>query len=177
MLGRSPLIGARDEVSADLAAAADQLELAGDDELQDGVGGELLFDRSRHALCASSAYVALNDGERAEPAAEHAVQAFAELPAGRRWESGQVSATVDLGTARVLRADLAGCEVAVRDVFALPAAERTEGVAQRLLALGRLISAPRFKGAVEAARLGDNIEEFTAASLGRTTARPAIEPS
>ncbi|WP_051580145.1 hypothetical protein [Pseudonocardia acaciae] len=171
------LIGARDEVSADLAAASDQLELAGDDEFQDSVGGELLFDRSRHALCASSAYVALNDGKRAEPAAEHAVQAFAELPAGRRWASGQVSATVDLGTARVLRGDLAGCEAAIRAVFGLPSAERTEGVAQRLLTLGRLVGAPRFRGAIEAAQLGENIEEFTAGSLGRTTARPAIGPS
>lgn len=168
------LIGARDEVSADLAAAVDQLELAGGDGFLDGIGGELVFDRARHALCASSAYIGLNDGQRAESAAVHAIEAFAELPSGQRWESGAVAATVDLGTARILSGDLAGCEAAINDVFALPAAQRTEGVSQRLLALGRLVGAPRFRGAIEAGRLGENIEAFTAASLARTTARPAI---
>jgi hypothetical protein len=171
------LIGARDEVGAELAAAADELELAGRDEFLDGVGGELVFDRARHALCGSSAHVCLNDGERAESAAVLAIEAFAGLPARQRWESGAVAATVDLGTARVLRGDLAGCEAAIIDVFSLPPTERTEGVSQRLLGLGRLLGVPRFLGAIEAQRLGESIEEFTAASLARTTARPAIGPA
>lgn len=171
------LIGARDEVGVELAAAADQLELAGSDEFLDGIGGELAFDRSRHALCASSAYVALVDGERAETAATHALEIFAGLAEDRRWGSGAVAAAVDLGTARALRGDLAGTETALGGVLALPTPERTEAVSLRLLGLGRILGSTRYRGAVEAARLGDAIESFTAASLAHTTARPAIGPA
>jgi len=168
------LIGARDEVGVELTAAADQLDLVGRDEFLDGIGGELAFDRSRHALCVSSAYVALADGERAETAAIEALEIFAGLDEHQRWGSGAVSAAVDLGTARALRGDLAGTEAALDGVFALPTAERTEGVSQRLLGLGRILGASRYRSAVEATRLGERIESFTAASLAHTTARPAI---
>ncbi|MCY7343742.1 MAG: hypothetical protein LH603_18410 [Pseudonocardia sp.] len=47
----------------------------------------------------------------------------------------------------------------------------------RLHGLGRILGGARYRGAVEAGRLGGRIEEFTAASLGRTTAHPAIGPS
>ena len=47
----------------------------------------------------------------------------------------------------------------------------------RLHGLGRILGAPRYRNAAEAARLGERIKEFTAASLGRTTARPAIGPA
>jgi hypothetical protein len=171
------LIGARDEVGVELAAGTDQLDLAGNDEFLDGIGGELAFDRSRHALCASSAYVALGDGERAETAATEALEIFAGLDEHQRWGSGAVSAAVDLGTARALRGDLAGTEAVLDGVFALPSAERTEGVSQRLLGLGRILGSSRYRGAVEAARLGERIESFTAASLAHTTARPAIGPA
>jgi len=168
------LIGARDEVGVELAAGTDQLDLIGRDEFLDGIGGELAFDRSRHALCASSAYVALVDGERAETAATEALENFAGLDEHQRWSSGAVSATVDLGAARALRGDLAGTEAALDGVFALPTAERTEGVSQRLLGLGRILGSSRYRSAVEATRLGERIESFTAASLAHTTARPAI---
>lgn len=170
------LIGARDEVGADLAAAVDQLDHAGHDELLDGVGGELGFDRSRLALCGSTAYVALGDGERAEPAAEAAQEMFASLDDARRWNSGAVAAAVDLGTARALRGNLAGAEDALSEVFALPPAERTATVSQRLLGLGRILGSNRYRGAVEAASVGEAIEAFTAASLPRTTAQRAIGP-
>jgi hypothetical protein len=171
------LIGARDEVGVELAAGTDQLDLVGRDDFLDGIGGELAFDRSRHALCASSAYVALTDGERAETAATEALEIFAGLDEHQRWGSGAVSAAVDLGTARALRGDLAGTEAALAGMFALPTAERTEGVSQRLLGLGRILGSSRYRGAVEATRLGESIESFTATSLAHTTARPAIGPA
>ncbi|MCY7343739.1 MAG: hypothetical protein LH603_18395, partial [Pseudonocardia sp.] len=116
------LVGARDEVVTELAAAADQLDHVGDDEFLDGTGGELAFDRSRHALCVSSAYVALGDGVRAESAAADALDIFAALPDPQRWGSGVVSAAVDLATARAMRGDLAGTETALEDVLTLPTA-------------------------------------------------------
>ena len=171
------LIGARDEVGTELAAAADQLDRPGAVEEPPRPGGELAFDRSRHALCASSAYVALADGARAETAAVDALDIFAALPDPQRWGSGAVSAAVDLATARALRGNLAGTETALDDVLTLPTGERTEAVSLRLHGLGRILGAPRYRGAAEAARLGARIEAFTAASLGRTTARPSIGPA
>jgi hypothetical protein len=171
------LIGARDEVATELATALDQIDSAGDDELLDGVGGEMGFDRARLALCASSAYVALADGERAEAAAETALRMLTDEGGAQQWSSGAMSATVDLGTARALRGDLVGTEAALRAVLALPAAERTEAISKRLLGLGRILSAPRYRGAVEATRVAEEIEAFTAASLPRTTGQLAIGSS
>lgn len=170
------LIGARDEVGTELAAAVDQLDHAGSDEFLDGTGGELAFDRSRQALCASSAFVALADGPRAETAATEALALFTELPDARRWNSGAASAAIDLATARALRGNLAGTESALDNVLALPPKERTEALALRLHGLGRILGAPRYRSAAEATRLAEQIEGFTAASLSRTTARPAIAP-
>lgn len=170
------LIGGRDEVDGELAAAADQLDPAGADELLDATGGEPAFGRSRHALCASSAYVALGDGQRAEVAATNAIRAFAELDESRRWRSGAVSAAVDLASARALHGDLAGVDAALVGVFALPTEERTEAVARRMTGLGRLVRSPHYRGSIEAARLDERIEAFMVTSLGRTTARPALGP-
>lgn len=171
------LIGARDEVDRELAAAADELELAGDDDFLDGIGGELNFGRARQALCASSAYIALADGARAEVAATRALEVFASQDDEDRWGLGIVSAAVDLATALALRGDLAGTEAALDQVFRLPPAERTESVSQRLLGLGHILALPRNRKAVEAIRLGEGIEMFTASSLARTTVRPAIGAS
>lgn len=60
------MIGARQEVRVALDAAADELQRAGDDPLQDEIGGEFRFDHSRRALCAGTSFVALGDGEQAE---------------------------------------------------------------------------------------------------------------
>ena len=168
------LIGARDEVDTELSLAKNELDVAGDDGFLDAIGGELMFDRSRHALCESSSYVCLNDGERAELAASSAIQIFSELTHELCWRSGLVSATIDLATARALRGDLAGCENAISDVFTLPTGERTEAVSQRMLGLGRLLGGNRYRGAVEARRVGEGIESFTAASLSRTTSHRSI---
>jgi hypothetical protein len=168
------MLGARQEVAAALALADDELDRAGDDPFLDEIGGELGFDRSRRALCAGASFVALADGERAEAEATAALDLFAQVPASARWQSGQLGARVDLGSARVIRGDLAGAEAALKPVFDLPPERRTEALNQRLLQLGRVLGQSRYRGAVEANRLGGDIEEFTAQALARSTARPAI---
>ncbi|ANY05769.1 hypothetical protein AFB00_05005 [Pseudonocardia sp. HH130630-07] len=165
------LIGARDEAAADLDAALDQLDQAGNDEFFDRAG-ELDFGRSRTSLCASFTWVALADGVRGETAATEALSAFAALPPAQRWGSGQVAASVDLAISRVLNSDLAGAEQALTPVFALAPGRRTEAVSQRLTGLARIVGSPRLRSA-EAERIGGQIEAFNAASL-RTTVRTAI---
>jgi len=165
------LLGARQEVQAELGKAADELDRAGDDPFLDEIGGELGFDRSRHALCAGAAFVALGDGDQAEVEAMRALNLFAELPEPSRWAAGESGARIDLGTARVLRGDLAGAESALRPVLELDTSRRTEAVALRMQSLGRMLGTTRYRGAVEAVQLGDAIEDFTAHSLGRMSVR------
>lgn len=171
------LVGARQEVTAELNAAADELNRAGDDPFLDEIGGELGFDRSRHALCAGAAFVALGDGEHAEPAATTAIELFAGMPDEARWGAGELGAWVDLGTARALRGNLAGTEDALERVFALAPERRTEALSRRLLNLGRVLGTARYRGAAEATRVGEAIEDFASNSLARSASRRVIGPA
>jgi hypothetical protein len=163
-------LGAGAEVTGDLAASAAELDHAGGDELMDGVGGELGFDRTRRALCAGAAYVALRDGERGQAEAEAALETFAAQPEPLRWRAGELSARVDLSTARALSGDLTGAENALAEVFALHAEHRTGALTQRLGNLGRLVGARSYRGAVEAGRIGEAVADFAARALPQATA-------
>ncbi|MBB5801510.1 tetratricopeptide (TPR) repeat protein [Saccharothrix ecbatanensis] len=168
------LLGARQEVAVALALADEELDRAGQDPFLDETGGELGFDRSRRALCAGAAYVSLADGERAEAEATAALNLFVTTPAASKWAAGALSARVDLGAARTIRGDLAGAEDALAEVFALDPEYRTEALNLRLLNLGHMLGGTRFRGAVEAGRLGERIEDFAALSPARSSTRPAI---
>ncbi|MTD57145.1 hypothetical protein [Amycolatopsis pithecellobii] len=168
------LIGARDEAQAELDSAATELDRAGEDSFLDEIGGELAFDRSRAALCGGAVFVALGDGQRAESEASRALALFDQMPEAQRWGAGALGARVDLATARTLHGDLAGAQEALGPVFELDPARRTEAIAQRLHGLGRLLGTTRYRGAVEAGPIGEAIEDFTAASLARVAARPAL---
>lgn len=163
------MLGARDEVTTAVHAAQDALDAAGDDLLLDEVGGELGFDRSRVALCASTAYVILGEPGNAEPAAQQALDLFTSCP----WSVGETGARIDLGTARVQRGDLAGAEDALTPVFEFQTDRRTEALSRRLSGLGQVLGSPHYRRSTEAVRIGGAIEEFTATALPRTT-RAAI---
>jgi len=169
-------LGAVAEVTADLTASAAELDVAGDDDLMDDIGGELGFDHSRLALCAGSAYVALRDGERAETEAIAAVRAFARRPPATRWRAGQLAAHVDLAAARAISGDLAGAEDALTVVFALQPDHRTVALTQRLETLSRIVGARPYRGALEAGRIVDAVAEFTARALPSTPPVPRLAP-
>lgn len=170
------LVGARDEVRTTLRFADGEMHRAGGDELLDGTGGELAFSPARQALCASTAYVALGDAQSAEDEATTALERFAELPVAEQWPAGVMGAHIDLGMARAIRGDLAGAEDALMPVFDLNPDRRTEALARRLGDLRRMLATRPYRGAPEAARIGERIEDFTARSLGRTVraALPAV---
>ncbi len=171
------LMGARQEVRAALGTAADELQRAGDDPLLDEIGGELRFDHCRRALDATASFVALGDGEQAEIEATAALTLFGEVPEQSRWTAGELSVRADLAAARALRGDLAGAEDALVPVFALDVERRTEALTRRLTSLGRVLSTTRYRDAVEAGRIGDAIEDFTARSLPRNATRAIINPT
>ena len=162
-------LGAAPEVVADLARSAEELDRAGGDELTDGTGGEIGFDRTRRALSAGNAYVALRDGARGQEEAQAALAAFAEQPEALRWRAGELAARLDLAAARTLSGDLAGAEHALLPVLDLPPDQRTEALTKRMMSLGRMVTARPFQGAIEAARIGDTVADFTRSALPRTT--------
>jgi hypothetical protein len=168
------LIGARQEVRAALAAAADELQHAGNDLFLDEIGGELGFDHPRRALCAGASFVALGDGEQAEAEATLALALFGKMPERSRWAAGELGARVDLAAARTLRGDLAGAEDALVPVFELDVERRTEALARRLTSLGCVLSTTRYRDAIEAIRIGDAIEDFTTRSLPHSGTRAII---
>jgi hypothetical protein len=168
------MIGARDEAERALQLAADELESSALDPFVDEIGGELRFDRSRMLLCAGAAFVALGDGDQAEKHAAGALQLFAQEPAGSRWEAGELGARVDLGTARILKGDLAGAEETLESVFEVSPDLRTEALNRRLLNLARMLGHAPYRKAVEAKRLGEHIEDFARDSLATSTPRLAI---
>lgn len=59
-------------------------------------------------------------------------------------------------------------------VFALDPQRRTETVARRLTNLGRVLGSARYRGAVEAGRIEEAIEDFTARNLPRSATRALI---
>lgn len=170
------LIGARDEVEHELNSATEELDQSGDDAFLDEIGGELGFDRPRLALCAGASYVALADGDRAEVEAAFAVDLFAQMAPSQRWSAGELGAHADLGAARAMRGDLAGARDALNRVFGLEPSGRTEAITKRLLYLGRLLGTTRYRGALEARALGEEIEEFTRSSLAHITSMTALPP-
>jgi hypothetical protein len=170
------LIGARREVRAALDAADDELQHAGSDPFLDEIGGELEFGHARRALCAGASFVALGDGEQAENEATVALALFGKMPERIRWAVGELGARVDLAAARTLRGDLAGAENALETVFKLEPDRRTEAVARRLINLGHALGATRYRKAVEASRISEAIEDFTARSLRRGLTRAIVNP-
>jgi hypothetical protein len=172
-----PSIAREQEVIAELSAASDKLDHAGDDLFLDEIGGELGFDRSRRALCAGASFVALGDGDRAEIEASAAINLFGQLPTQVRWGAGELGAWVDLGAARVLRGDLAGAQDALGRVFNLAPDRRTEALARRLINLGRLLGASRYRGALEARQMSEAIEDFAGGGTARAISRCVIGPA
>ena len=170
-------LGARQEVRAALGAAADELQRAGNNPLLDEIGGELGFDHSRYALCATASFVTLGDGAQAETEATAALALFGEVPEQSRWTAGELSVRADLAAARILRGDLAGAQDALVPVFALDVDRRTESLARRLTSLGRMLGSARYRDAAEAGRIGDAIEDFTTRSLPRNATRAIINPA
>lgn len=158
-------LGAHEEVDQQLGAAEDELDRAGGDPVFDSIGGELRFDRLRHAVCAASAHLALGNGERAEIASTEALDIASRSGESRRL--AVLAAYADLAAARTHSDDLAGAQEALAPVLELGASRRTERLTQRAVALGRMLGVARYRGAVEARTLGLALEDFTQSSLSR----------
>ncbi len=98
-----------------LQAASDAREVAEGkfDPMHDGVGGEFGFDDVRAAACAAAAWLALEDGSRAEGCAIEALERYASLP-GAKPMSTIYGTQIDVASARLLQRDIDGADRAAR---------------------------------------------------------------
>jgi transcriptional regulator with XRE-family HTH domain len=167
------MLGARAEVTADLGDAADELDRAGQDDLMDGVGGEIGFGRARHALCAAAAQVALGDAHRAELEASAALALFTAAAPHERWHVGEMACRADLARARALAGSVDGVVDALGPVLDLPAEHRTEAVVLRLAGIDRVLQLRRFRGSPRVGQLRDTIQSFATTSLRQLAAGQA----
>ncbi|MGP3769749.1 hypothetical protein ACTWJ8_02860 [Streptomyces sp. SDT5-1] len=144
------------------------LEPAADlrDDLHDEVGGEFAFGPARAAMSHASTYLILNDAQRAEASAAHALQLLTNDPHADR--PVQMQVTVDLARARLLRGELDGADEALAPVFDTAVEWRTIGLVDRVARLRAEMARPNLASSTMAGSLGEQIEGFVA----RAAARP-----
>jgi transcriptional regulator with XRE-family HTH domain len=154
-------------VTAVQAAKDARAEAVGTDELHDRVGGEFGFDVARQARCHGSAFLQLEDADRAVQETQTAVQLYAEQPTERRWVVLEAEAHADLAAAYLLRRTLDGAREALLPVFLLTPEQRIVGVTQRLDRVRGLLTHQLYRGSAEALALSEQIEAFGANSVVR----------
>ncbi|BDH07139.1 hypothetical protein HEK131_43660 [Streptomyces seoulensis] len=134
------------------------------DELHDGIGGEFGFPADRVAMSNATTHLLLNDADGAEDAATQALHLLSAKPEDQRPLLISTQASADLGRARLLRGDLDGVQDALGPVFEVPTDWRGAGTLERMAAVRAGLTHSDFRGAQEAADLGERIEAFTEAS-------------
>jgi hypothetical protein len=159
-----------------LEAAEQAREDAGTDEMLDTIGGEFGFGSARLAMCSAAAYIALEDGPAAAVEARRALNLFAEAPEHERWIGGEYGARLDLVAALVIEGNLTEAEDEMRPVLALPPAQRTERLTQRVRALRTATTRPRHRALPAARRLGDMVEHFVS-EAGPRALPPEVLPA
>ena len=103
-------------------------------------------------------------GDDAEPAAGQAPELYLAADPEDRSVGGIAGARIDLATARLLtsRPDLEGAADALNSVMELPPEHRAQRLTKRLDVLSGLLAQPRLRDAIEARRIGQQIEAFSA---------------
>ncbi|GAA2759999.1 helix-turn-helix domain-containing protein [Actinopolymorpha rutila] len=133
-----------------------------DDPLQDGVGGEFAFDDGRAAACATSVWLAVNDGERVERAAEQALRLYARDAPDRSTASPVFGTRIDLAAGRLLMGDLAGAEAHLAPVLATPPSARMS-LSGRMGTVRRLLSRPQWQRSAHAGELSSTVSDWLSA--------------
>lgn len=134
------------------------------DDLHDEIGGEFGWGPSRHAACNSTALLALGD---AAGAAERARMALTLLPSDPTAGLVRERAHIDLASARLALNDLDSARNDLEPVWELPIAQRRHGLTDRLSAMARTLTLPRWSQVPEASELRDRIEVFNTEAQGR----------
>jgi hypothetical protein len=148
------------------------------DELHDGVGGEFGFSDERLAMSNGSTYLLLNDGPRAEAAAQHALDLIEERPIPQQSIPVRGGAAADLATARLLHGDLDAAAEALELVWDIPVQQRVTGLLERTSRMRYALTAKPFRGAPAAVALGERLEDFQRVSAHRSldpNSRRALE--
>lgn len=131
------------------------------DDLHDGIGGEFGFNEERLAMSNGSTCLLLGDGQKAEAAAERALQLVSDKAPAARSLPVVGGTAADLATARLMRGDLDGAAHALTHVWDVPSEQRATGLLARARQVRRSLTDPRFRETALAAELGERLEYFT----------------
>jgi hypothetical protein len=141
----------------------------GCDDLHDVIAGQFGWGPARHAACMGSALVEIGDGHAA---AERIRTALSLLPDDPHGGLLAERAYCDLANAELTRRDLDAAAHALTPVWRLPAPKRSEGVTARLLKAERMLVAPRWQRARQAAEIREQIAVFNAEASARALPAP-----
>ncbi|MFD2081575.1 hypothetical protein SAMN05421678_106275 [Actinopolymorpha cephalotaxi] len=132
------------------------------DPLHDGIGGEFAFDDGRAAACATSVWLAVNDGERVERAAEQALRLYARDAPDRSTASPVFGTRIDLAAGRLLMGDLAGAEAHLTPVLSAPPSTRMS-LSGRMGTVRRLLARPQWQRNSHAGELSSTVSDWLSA--------------
>jgi len=159
--------GAHDEVGNAIAAADDARADDGDDDLHDTIGGEFGFGISQQARCASTAWLQVNQVDKAASAASRALSFATEAAqSGAPWSTIEAEARVDLATCQLLAGQLDGAEDTLAPLWAMPADWRRAGLVGRLNKVNTLLAEDTWRNVSGAAQLVALTGSFTQSTGG-----------
>jgi hypothetical protein len=152
---------------ADLArrdADRARAESRGDDEIHDRTGGMFTSTPAKRAYPAAMTHIHLGHADEAIREASTAIELWTSGPPEECASSALAVVRIDLVTAHLLRGELDAAERAAGPLLAVAPQQRTTIVLTRLDGLQRHLTDGRYARAVEAERLGAQIEDFRAIS-------------
>ncbi|MGG2459353.1 DNA-binding protein [Streptomyces sp. RGM 3693] len=145
------------------------------DDLHDGLEGEFGFTDERLAMSSSSTYLLVQDGPQAEAAALRSLELASRRPVALRSARVVGGAAADLAAARLLRDDLAGAVEALEPLWAVPQDQRSPGLLERISRVHKALASQRYRLALQAGGLREQIQDFAHMSPARQLKPPRLQ--
>jgi len=159
------LSGDTDVVRAALTASEQAREaLRGCHDIADldDIGGILQFPGPKAEMYAGQVHSLTGHPAIAETHAQAAIDSYLSGQPAQLSYGDIALARIDIASARLTTRDLDGVRDALHDVFALPAALRTEHLRPPLVALATALAAPPYRTVVVASDIRESIRAFAA---------------
>lgn len=156
-------------VRSALAAAADEMERDGHDELHNEIGGEFNFNEARLAYYSGMALIDAGDYSVGSMAVSRAVELYREGPAVDRSYGCEAMSLIGHATTQIRLDNLDAACGLLMPVLTLPDAHHLAIFSKGMSDMHTLLGNPRYEGAPEVAALRESIREFHQALPRRQT--------
>lgn len=130
------------------------------DPLHHVVAGEFSFGETRADACAAAAWLAVEDGARAEPYLQRTLDYYADRPDHDPVRGPAGGSRIDLASARLLQGDRDGAEEAIRPILAVPSELRTVSLAGRISVVRSHLLSPRWASDPSARGLAEETADW-----------------